>query len=1109
MVEQNRDIQIKYGDKTISVDLDDVEACLLVEAFNLPFTPNSLYWIDPSSGQKCFFSIHRRRKYVIGQVYHIPPKTSHTETEPSSPPKKTIDNVWDWKPLPELVQNAVVLSGAVYASNHQETDEYLMEKLKDHNFKKVLSCPYGRFRFVIAQEIDKDRVFIAFRGPHNIADWRENLHACQEEASKGMNDMKGMLHSGFLKQAMAFPVLKFLTESNLLSQNIIFCGHSLGGAVATLTAIMTMIKLRASTDPDKSRGPWVKCITFGAPMVGDGVFRQYCQSNDLERHIYNFNNDQDPLPQIFSNLQLLSANLGRLETDIRKSTLKPTDQTMKRKHQSWIDQKRECNQLLEKMAAFVEPVLHQTIMSFDNDAERPFMDKEVSRVLQQVKISTRNDGVYSYLGNYLVLCKNVWDSPAFAQHCEDNRKKDILEMFSKQSLTPHSHGIPVFHGIHDYKEMVARWNKCVGKSIDEETVQQIPRRIEFMDIFHPHIKTAELVQVEKHAPKKNYLQLRLTGYHLLEVIIEKCIFFFGCPFARNPDSYTCEKMVEADGMETLVIKEECMYDLFVSDLGSVIKVVTIFGECEYLLRKEHFRNVKLPSMKEVLSDHDSLAILIKRAIQRGMAVAHLTRIHRPGQDTWKPINERLIQEVMNLATNALNESDIKCLSDTFRDTSGKHQYILSNETEFEKIQAICTQIERHLRSPLKMTFQAHVGFGLPALLAGLAFAYFAGPGLVIVGLMETSSMFMSGLAGLFGFFGTGAAANYTFQRSAVDENYERVLAWMTETLMKKNRNSTNGITSNVLLEVSDLRNEKSLYNREKALLLMIDPQLGTDNFIGCDISECTKKSQKLAIKRIGCIRAIHEIRSLMAEQCYIGIVGMQDAGKTTLINSIWGVDGETGHFKHTTAPVIYEVDQKVSVVDFPGSTSLDYHAKTFSICGAMNNLIIVVVPFTGDMNIAIAREISSVFSVMSGSASTKVLLCINKSGYELPRALQEEMKQLEDPLATLKNHFAAKLNQYFSKDSKFQVSKDDILFTDWIVGDSPEMRKLGIVGVEGIKKEIRSYLMRCNIFADINTINSKVFKNMNLPTDSFILITVQFIYELAYQAYRAFTRLWS
>lgn len=343
----------------------------------------------------------------------------------------------------------------------------------------------------------------------------------------------------------------------------------------------------------------------------------------------------------------------------------------------------------------------------------------------------------------------------------------------------------------------------------------------------------------------------------------------------------------------------------------------------------------------------------------------------------------------------------------------------------------------------------------------------------------------------------------------MDENYERVLAWMTETLMKKNRNSTNGITSNVLLEVSDLRNEKSLYNREKALLLMIDPQLGTDNFIGCDISECTKKSQKLAIKRIGCIRAIHEIRSLMAEQCYIGIVGMQDAGKTTLINSIWGVDGETGHFKHTTAPVIYEVDQKVSVVDFPGSTSLDYHAKTFSICGAMNNLIIVVVPFTGDMNIAIAREISSVFSVMSGSASTKVLLCINKSGYELPRALQEEMKQLEDPLATLKNHFAAKLNQYFSKDSKFQVSKDDILFTDWIVGDSPEMRKLGIVGVEGIKKEIRSYLMRCNIFADINTINSKVFKNMNLPTDSFILITVQFIYELAYQAYRAFTRLWS
>jgi hypothetical protein len=36
-----------------------------------------------------------------------------------------------------------------------------------------------------------------------------------------------------------------------------------------------------------------------------------------------------------------------------------------------------------------------------------------------------------------------------------------------------------------------------------------------------------------------------------------------------------------------------------------------------------------------------------------------------------------------------------------------------------------------------------------------------------------------------------------------------------------------------------------------------------------------------------------------------------------------------------------QISEKVYVVDFPGSNSLDYHSKTFSICGAMNNLILV------------------------------------------------------------------------------------------------------------------------------------------------------------------------
>ena len=72
--------------------------------------------------------------------------------------------------------------------------------------------------------------------------------------------------------------------------------------------------------------------------------------------------------------------------------------------------------------------------------------------------------------------------------------------------------------------------------------------------------------------------------------------------------------------------------------------------------------------------------------------------------------------------------------------------------------------------------------------------------------------------------------------------------------------------------------------------------------------------------------------------------------------------------------MMYEINEKVFVIDFPGSNSLDYHAQTFSICGAMNNLIIVVIPFTGDVSKVVSEELAKVYSVMKGSDATQVIV---------------------------------------------------------------------------------------------------------------------------------------
>ena len=90
----------------------------------------------------------------------------------------------------------------------------------------------------------------------------------------------------------------------------------------------------------------------------------------------------------------------------------------------------------------------------------------------------------------------------------------------------------------------------------------------------------------------------------------------------------------------------------------------------------------------------------------------------------------------------------------------------------------------------------------------------------------------------------------------------------------------------------------------------------------------------------------------------------------------------------------------------------------------MNNLLIVVIPYTGDVSEVASREIAKVFGVMAGSDSTQVILCLNKCGYELPNAIREELCDKDDPIDFLRSRFASRLNDYYESNGLgFTVSK--------------------------------------------------------------------------------------
>ena len=109
---------------------------------------------------------------------------------------------------------------------------------------------------------------------------------------------------------------------------------------------------------------------------------------------------------------------------------------------------------------------------------------------------------------------------------------------------------------------------------------------------------------------------------------------------------------------------------------------------------------------------------------------------------------------------------------------------------------------------------------------------------------------------------------------------------------------------------------------------------------------------------------------------------------------MWNIKGEIGLFTHTDIPKTYELSKKVYVVDFPGSNSLEEHTKAFSNCGAMNNFIIVVVPWTGDISKIISEELSNVIEVMHGSDCTQVIFCSMSTTTPLNSKTHQHTNQL-------------------------------------------------------------------------------------------------------------------
>ena len=109
-------------------------------------------------------------------------------------------------------------------------------------------------------------------------------------------------------------------------------------------------------------------------------------------------------------------------------------------------------------------------------------------------------------------------------------------------------------------------------------------------------------------------------------------------------------------------------------------------------------------------------------------------------------------------------------------------------------------------------------------------------------------------------------------------------------------------------------------------------------------------------------------------------------------------------------------------------------------------------------------------------------MCINKCGPFLEKISNElsDRQHIKDcnleksecrPADYLKKRFVERLNDYYdNKGMGIRVDVEDILFTDWIIGDDGNKinTEFGLSGIRDVKIRIKQYLTRYGIYNERN-----------------------------------------
>ncbi|XP_019634478.1 PREDICTED: uncharacterized protein LOC109477558 [Branchiostoma belcheri] len=1014
----------------------------LVMVFGLREPPQLLTRVDTQdvvfaegSPEEPYSDLEPRAEYEFSAAQSV----AATVTIPTSKPNNL---------RPADIQRALVCCQAVYEETPDAVQEFLTKELESHDFCSTSVSCYGRVSYMVA-ETEDNAVFIAFRGTSSFKDVMADCSIWQQLAAAAPDGrqtaMGGRCHAGFLELASSIPVDPFLKKYK--HHRIVLCGHSLGGAVSHIVALNMLVELkRRGLKTDN-----IKSIAFGAPFFGDEGLRSYVEKENLSDCLLTVVNQKDPIPRILRLAEAVETAVTTASDKVKKfvKDVRPFLTPILKMASSVVG-----GPVVAAVAAAAGTVLDQLPRAMD----------ELDGLLQQHKVELQElNSIYRPVGWYMfITCHETPGSFHTTWKEGYTREEGQINRFISESgrLTPEM--------IHEHKAVsyaTAFYNVSTRKEYDtvltpppvcdvvDSIAPEVQRNISMETAFPPRVSKVSLVSIASQKGNKDTGKLLVTidGENLDFFILSKENPFTGIPYDK-----TRREPVSVNFKSSRQVILECYLTDGAFDPFPTITVRTHFEEIKYQTKKEEVKELKGCTLGQLAVGQLRPELLIQ-ATQRCLATVMMMPESRRQKELKRNVMMMYLDKLDKGRRAVRKGKKNPELFDMVAAALSGGLEDLQDEKLRPVVGAIVAEVGNHLKVKYPMGLTDWVLATLLGLTAVAGVVVTGGAGAAYIGALAISLTGGQAIAaGLVGILASGASvvSNITYQFFAkVESNYKGVLKSLIEELPSvQDVEEENSIRDRAL--------DDDVYSLESALMTKYE-MLGCldkdfDSIAkrhpfkttwGKKLGRATKGSQQEAVRRCQMTCDLFRLRQLLMKTCFVGLIGPQDAGKTTLIKTLWGLEEvkDIGFQEHTKTAVLYKArgTERMVIVDFPGTTTVDTQVATLvNHCGGLASFFILVMPFTGDpskLNIDQLKKVKAF--------GCTFVICINQCG------------RFPDAFKTKEN--TDKFRADFSE--VLDVKPSDIFFTDF-VACSPEMRAVGLTGVDDVRRWIRDWLVTYDVF---------------------------------------------